>query len=319
MPAYFFHLSFELYPPSHPFSRAIPELSLASKADLTSLPAHIPTGSTSGIFSSSLPRHKPPTPPATDAHIRQKSKSKEPLSLSPTSNRAQFAPSSHPDYRFDRISVESIDMPSKKAQPDGGLVPDAASTAASGVPASKARFVPLETKNTEFGYGVVHLYRDTYETPGLYSSALRSELGQSGDGGSETLGDEALTTVAILAVPSYMTALDFLGFVGEETRDAVSHFRMIRTGKANRYMVLMKFREKTRAAMFMKEFNGKVFNSMEVGNSFSFGRRSCRQVNQVGPARELPCRLHKIDRLCFSYYEHNSFTASPGCISFSYQ
>lgn len=126
--------------------------------------------------------------------------------------------------------------------------------------AAKAHFIPLESKNTEFGYGVVHLYRDVYETPGLYNPEQNPITGKDGEAEDE----DALTTIAILAVPSYMTPSDFMGFVGEETRDTVSHFRMIRTGKANRYMVLMKFRRKEDAKVFVTEFNGKVFNSMEV-------------------------------------------------------
>jgi BRCA1-associated protein len=61
-----------------------------------------------------------------------------------------------------------------------------------------------------------------------------------------------------------MSPSDFLGFVGEGTRDDVSHFRMIRTARANRYMVLMKFRSGKKAREWQKEWNGKVFNSMEV-------------------------------------------------------
>ncbi|CBF85985.1 putative RING and UBP finger domain protein [Aspergillus nidulans FGSC A4] len=71
------------------------------------------------------------------------------------------------------------------------------------------------------------------------------------------------TTLCILAVPSYMSASDLLGFVGEATMDDVSHFRMIRTARANRYMVLMKFRSGKKAREWQKEWNGKVFNSME--------------------------------------------------------
>ncbi|KAJ5105274.1 hypothetical protein NUU61_002621 [Penicillium alfredii] len=71
------------------------------------------------------------------------------------------------------------------------------------------------------------------------------------------------TTLCILAVPSYLSPSDFLGFMGERTMDDVSHFRMIRTARANRYMVLMKFRSARKAQDWQKEWNGKVFNSME--------------------------------------------------------
>ncbi|KAJ5168956.1 RING finger protein ETP1 [Penicillium canariense] len=75
--------------------------------------------------------------------------------------------------------------------------------------------------------------------------------------------EDACSTLCILAVPSYLSPSDFLGFVGEKTMDDVSHFRMIRTPRANRYMVLMKFRSGRKATVWQKEWNGKVFNSME--------------------------------------------------------
>ncbi|CAZ81648.1 unnamed protein product [Tuber melanosporum] len=149
---------------------------------------------------------------------------------------------------------------------NGERRPSRASESFTGGAASKAQFIPLEMKNTEFGYGVVHLYRDVFETPGLYPLSSNVETVNKVPGNLHGEIDEALTTIAVLAVPSYMTASDFMGFVGEETRDAVSHFRMIRTGQANRYMVLMKFRRQEAARGFVGSFNGKVFNSMEPEN-----------------------------------------------------
>lgn len=76
--------------------------------------------------------------------------------------------------------------------------------------------------------------------------------------------DDDCSILCILAVPSYLSPADFLGFVGEDTRNEVSHFRMIKTARANRYMVLMKFRSGKKAREWQREWNGKVFNSMEV-------------------------------------------------------
>ena len=39
---------------------------------------------------------------------------------------------------------------------------------------------------------------------------------------------------------------------------------MVRTSRANRYMVLMKFKNGKRAREWQYEWNGKVFNSIEV-------------------------------------------------------
>lgn len=150
---------------------------------------------------------------------------------------------------------------------------------------TKGRYVPLDQK-TDSVWGVVHLYRDAQETPYLSldndypaelkgSAAARSqydELGstntplRNGEAGqdSQATVDDDCTTLCILAVPSYLSPSDFLGFVGEGTMDAVSHFRMIRTARANRYMVLLKFRSGKKAVEWQRVWNGKVFNSMEV-------------------------------------------------------
>ena len=120
-------------------------------------------------------------------------------------------------------------------------------------------------------WGIVHLYRDAEETPGLYKpSPLHTSDLWSDAPTRKSTGkphpppkDEECTSVCILAVPSYMTPADFLAFVGEATRNEVSHFRMVRTERANRYMVLMKFRNGKRARQWQFEWNGRVFNPME--------------------------------------------------------
>lgn len=186
------------------------------------------------------------------------------------------------DWRFDRISVEGIDMaptashnntPSNLSMAHS-LNSSKTLDAGTDAPAAKGKFVPLDSKNTELGWGVVHLFRDGGETPGLYDdvrgsnakaasrrgTARPSELSRGAD-----WKEEDCTTLCILAVPSYLTPSDFLGFVGEKTTNDVSHFRMVRTERVNRYMVLMKFRDARRAREWRKEWNGRPFNSMEVG------------------------------------------------------
>ncbi len=139
--------------------------------------------------------------------------------------------------------------------------------------AAKGRFVPLEGDNLDLGWGVVHLYRDAEPTPGLYGDdegrGTRTGVGNTtastkNDGLQERVGAKDCTTLCILAVPYYISPSDFLGFLGDKTREEVSHFRMIRTERVNRYMVLMKFRESKRAKEWRQEWNGKAFNSMEV-------------------------------------------------------
>ncbi|KAJ6163651.1 hypothetical protein N7497_003630 [Penicillium chrysogenum] len=168
---------------------------------------------------------------------------------------------------------------------------------------TKGQYIPLDYELADSVWGIVHLYRDSQETsylgnddeypaylkgssaaarqPGEQQATLRqgltgaADIKQSGTKGlaeypfPETSSstahspDEDCTTLCILAVPSYLSPPDFLGFIGQKTMDDVSHFRMIRTARANRYMVLMKFRNGRKAKEWQKEWNGRVFNSIE--------------------------------------------------------
>ncbi|KAF4151279.1 hypothetical protein CNMCM6069_004173 [Aspergillus lentulus] len=198
------------------------------------------------------------------------------------------------DLRLDKISIECVDMvPSEhesataskrigKRDVKDNPVATGIGTDILGGLRTKGKYIPLDQQTPESIWGIVHLYRDAEETPFLVgedyplelkgsAAAARQPYDQLGarqdapaKGHSPSLrGDEDCTTLCILAVPSYMSPSDFLGFVGEATMDEVSHFRMIRTARANRYMVLMKFRSGKKAKEWQKEWNGKVFNSME--------------------------------------------------------
>ena len=162
------------------------------------------------------------------------------------------------DYRYDAVSIESIDMESSKGQ----LV----KSGASGLH-TKAVYIPSDPKTTEVGWGVVHLYRDTEENPTVDTDAgaRRSVERTRGDAG-EQFDPEDCTTLCILAVPSWMMPSDLLGFVGDQAREDVSHFRLIRTGRANKYMVLLKFRSPKRAKDWQKAYNGRLFSVAEPEN-----------------------------------------------------
>ena len=198
------------------------------------------------------------------------------------------------DWRFGRVSIESFDLggPPKDrttmargteveeeevAKREDGATQHAAPAASLGPnlggmgQATKGRYVPLETKNTEAGWGIVHLYREADE-----SSALRAVPGVLGDdginedvvddkggGGASSDGDDG-TILCIPAVPSYLSPGDFLGFIGAKWRGDVSHYRMVMTSRLSRYMVLMKFRDKRIAREWRKEFDGKPFDNLEV-------------------------------------------------------
>lgn len=94
------------------------------------------------------------------------------------------------------------------------------------------------------GYGVVRLFRE-------YDVSEEVEV-ESDD-----------TTVAIVAIPSYLSPTDVLAFVGESVTKDVSHFRMVNSENPNRFMALMKFRNSESARQFQDEFNERPFSAIE--------------------------------------------------------
>lgn len=196
-----------------------------------------------------------------------------PINNSSDTPRATSSPVTH-DWRYDRLSVQDFSMaPAGAPEPGGGEITDHITNGISAGPgglATKGRYEPLDPQQEELGWGVVRLYRDAEETPGLYDEPLKSPKSARHALKKEKperipFRDEDCTILCILAVPSYLTPSDFLGFVGEKTRDEVSHFRMIRTERGNRYMVLMKFRNGKKAREWRRVWNGKAFDGMEVG------------------------------------------------------
>ncbi|KAK9466201.1 BRCA1-associated protein 2-domain-containing protein [Lipomyces arxii] len=149
------------------------------------------------------------------------------------------------DHRFGKVEVLSLDF---EEQVGGDKLESAEMSS------SKTKRTPQSLRAQFLGNGVVHLFRDGEENDKNIITHNQADAANP-ESGSQVL--------AILAVPGYMTATDFLGFVGRKYQDTVSHFRMLRVSTANRYMVLMKFREKSNADKFYHEFNCKMFNSME--------------------------------------------------------
>ncbi|EEB05494.1 ubiquitin-protein ligase E3 [Schizosaccharomyces japonicus yFS275] len=96
---------------------------------------------------------------------------------------------------------------------------------------------------TSLGHGIVHLYRD--------SSEMSAEFDVPG------------LVVAILAIPSYMSPSDILGFLGSDVCETTSHIRLLQTSAQNRLLALLKFRSKEDAVRFREEFNGKQFSQLE--------------------------------------------------------
>ncbi|CAJ0847250.1 2327_t:CDS:2 [Entrophospora sp. SA101] len=129
-------------------------------------------------------------------------------------------------------------------------------------------YVPLKSGKTNPSYGILHLYRDPNEIPkdnNNVSKNANDKVNNSQDSlntNTNIIENNDDTILAVLAVPSYMSASDFLGFVAS-VRSDVSHFRFIRDSAPNKFVVLMKFRNSHVANDFYKQFNGQPFSSME--------------------------------------------------------
>ncbi|KAH6648148.1 Zn-finger in ubiquitin-hydrolase [Truncatella angustata] len=203
--------------------------------------------------------------------LRERQHRQRTLSIPPPKSDAAIKPEvATKDWRFDQLRIESLDIGTPregnyKAMAGAGASNSTTSAAAVGPSmsdagiATKARYVPFKTTNTELGWGIVHLYKEADETPGLDIAGHHDEPQNS----QEQLREVDCTTLCIPAVPSYLSASDFLGFIGDKWRDEISHYRMVMTGRMNRYLVLLKFRESKRAQQFRHEFDGKVFNHIE--------------------------------------------------------
>ena len=184
---------------------------------------------------------------------------------------SDLSPDTH-DWRYDKIFMHGIDMARLDNRVDKNKGNDTLArhlsnglAIGSGGLATKGRYEPFEAAEEELGWGIVRVYREAEETPMLYDDVTTKATKSVKEKEALPFRDEDCTTLCILAVPSYLTPSDFLGFVGEKTREEVSHFRMIRTERSNRYMVLMKFRNGKKAREWRKLWNGKTFDGMEVG------------------------------------------------------
>lgn len=209
------------------------------------------------------------------------------------------------DWRFGRVSLETFDplppddMAGETSRAGSVAAPTLGPSYGGAGTATKAEFVPLEGRNTELGWGVVHFYREGDESSAL--SAPEQNIYEEDEGA----GGDSCTTLCIPAVPAYMTPGDFMGFVGDRWMGDISHCRMVMTSRMNRYLVLLKFRDGKRAKQWRKEFDGKVFNSMEVSSPSGFSLcSSCSRTRQPQVCHavfvksitfETPTRPHRSD------------------------
>jgi BRCA1-associated protein len=288
MPPYFYHLRFELYATS---ASNVDQLS--SRVSASDVEIFLP-GSGTDIFKTSFPTHKivrwssqdqgdaigasnnrgsprRSVGSSTTRHLPEENELRgnalllpeRSLNLRkdvPPSPRARINKPSNTiaatDWRYDCVSLECITMESSKGP-----------NAAGGGLHTKAVYVPSATTTTNIGYGIVHLYRDVDEAPSLEDVASNRKQQDKPRTDEELIKQKQdCSTLCILAVPSWMLPSDLLGFVGDQAREDVSHFRLIRTGRANKYMVLMKFRSSKKARDWQKANNGRVFSAAEPEN-----------------------------------------------------
>ncbi|KAF9786273.1 zf-UBP-domain-containing protein [Thelephora terrestris] len=210
-----------------------------------------------------------------------------------TSRNNAILGSKRRDYRYGPIRIDwldlkssppttsSIEKPLKK--PKGGIervtMDNAPTMSASGNGKEKdtrnrsgpivGKFVPKPDKtkvedcpdqphgSTNLPEGIVHIFRDP---PPRANVGTQDESLTNDENNTELGADD--NTLAVLAVPSWMTPADFLSFV-EPAADSIVHLRMIRDSVPNRSMVFIRFRDSTSPGEFVEAYNGKAFNSLE--------------------------------------------------------
>ncbi|KAI5951427.1 hypothetical protein KGF54_004501 [Candida jiufengensis] len=149
------------------------------------------------------------------------------------------------DYRYSNIEIIEIDI---NIEPTTKTIPTSSNSIMSlSSKLSTNTIEPIKAKS--IGDGVIRLFRE------FYDDENEEEYQQV------TQGDD--TMLAILALPTYFTATDLLGYIGESFISSISHIRILKSDKQNRFLVLIKFRDIFKAAQFKNYFDGKSFNSME--------------------------------------------------------
>ncbi|KAJ3381886.1 hypothetical protein HDU92_005079 [Lobulomyces angularis] len=164
------------------------------------------------------------------------------------------------DFRFGPLTIESVEMSADAdlSQISFPLI----KTSKPHVQTTSGYFAAFKCGTTELNFGILHLYRDLNEVDDIMNNSNYNEPGPqyTSDEKKQLKGSGLI--LAVLAVPSYMTTQDFLNFIGAVT-SMVSNFRIIRDSFPNRYIVLMKFRERADADLVYEQFNGLNFNSMQ--------------------------------------------------------
>ncbi|CAG8619905.1 3016_t:CDS:2 [Cetraspora pellucida] len=299
---YFYHLKFELYIPAGNNSHNCQNKFIINEnsLDLFYVPKDIFAPLPVHSQLNNEPHQVPSIPPTPISKYNSSSGKSDPpsgwtivgrrKSIASTSAVPSTIITSKPnfdkthDFRFGKIEVEWFDnFEIIEAENMGENMNENQKSKSSSdkavIPAGE--FIPLKSGKTNFSYGVLHLYRDPSEILSSkddqgFIRVGKNDKNNSGKQNSSGSNQNSVekqeefpgilnneeTILAVLAVPSFMSASDFLAFVAPVQR-FVSHFRFIRDSAPNKFMVLMKFRHARAAWDFYRQFNGRPFSSME--------------------------------------------------------
>ncbi|KAI0644176.1 zf-UBP-domain-containing protein [Trametes meyenii] len=262
-----FHIRISLVPPPAHTAGSTSASYKQSSTTTSTLSNHSGSYSIDSNFSTSFIPHSlfQPFPP----HNSKLGARRNTLSVYSTNAQKQAQGRSRADYRLGPLRVEWVDFSDMDAA--GGFKKAGAGKGREqrrGEP-STATFVPnSKTGATNLPEGVVHIFRE-YPKPS-HQSSTEGEASASGpsapagdqEGAPQSNIESDDVTLAVLAVPAWMTPSDFLAFVAPAA-DGIAHLRIIRDSTPNRSIVVMKFRDPDSAAEFIEAYNGRQFNSME--------------------------------------------------------
>ncbi|CDS00249.1 hypothetical protein [Sporisorium scitamineum] len=125
------------------------------------------------------------------------------------------------------------------------------------------KFQGMTIGATEVAFGIVHLFRDKQDAASAASPSAPAGTASSHSEFDNQIPEQDLgAVVAVLAVPSHLTASHFLSYI-EPAVEAITHLRMVRDMHPNRCMVLIRFRDAKDAEDFHKMYNGQPFNAMD--------------------------------------------------------
>ncbi|KAG8893088.1 hypothetical protein FRC01_013780 [Tulasnella sp. 417] len=298
-----------------------------------------------------LPSHTPQPHHYEDGYDARRSewtvqhKRKESSANSSGKQPAANARVAESDWRYGPISIEWFDIPRRKNR---GKKPPLKETMAAAAYASSssggARRETLNGSKAEkektgivaswepnpditFGTanlpeGIIRIFRDTVDQANAKTATAEdqqtSSSTQQKQPGPGFHADGEGTTLAVLAIPFFMTPADFLAFLGS-AEDQITHIRIIRDGSPSRTIALLKFRSKHAADEFGAAFNGREFLPTEteichvvrvlsididVGQSstWSFSLSSLAPEQQVsgGAVYELPTCPVCLERMDYS-------------------